>query len=50
MSNSRSEILRSLERSFRISTGEMRRIIRDFHLEMERGLAGRKSSLKMLPA
>jgi len=32
-----------------ISLGQIRRIIRDFELEMERGLFGQKSSLKMIP-
>ncbi len=42
--------MKGLKKAFNISPDEMKRIIRDFHLEMERGLSGRKSSLKMLPA
>jgi len=36
------------EKSFEISTDELRNIIQAFHLEMKRGLAKKKSSLKML--
>ena len=43
-------ILKDLEKAFNISPDEMKRVIRDFHLEMEKGLSGKKSSLKMLPA
>lgn len=42
--------LHDIERSFAVSLNDMRRITRDFRLEMEKGLAGRKSSLKMIPA
>lgn len=42
--------LRYLEKSFNISLAQMRRISRDFRSEMARGLAGAKSSLKMIPA
>lgn len=42
--------LEDLEQSFAISRKGMLRIKRDFLAEMERGLAGRKSSLKMIPA
>ncbi len=37
-------------RSFDVSLAEMRRIIRDFHSEMEKGLSGAPSSLSMIPA
>ncbi|MFH0764644.1 MAG: hexokinase [Candidatus Omnitrophota bacterium] len=36
-------------KAFEISLSRIRRIIGDFQLEMERGLFGRKSSLKMIP-
>lgn len=39
-----------LEKEFTLSAAAMRRIIRDFHLEMARGLAGKRSSLAMIPA
>lgn len=35
--------------SFNISKTKMKQIMRNFHLEMKRGLAGKKSSLKMIP-
>lgn len=44
------EFLDYIDKSFRITGSEMRKIMRDFHSEMARGLAGRKSSLKMIPA
>ena len=42
--------LKSIEKLFNISLKEMRKIMRDFRAEMEKGLAGSPSSLKMLPA
>ena len=42
--------LGAVERSFDLSASDMRRIMRNFRSEMERGLAGRKSSLKMIPS
>jgi len=39
-----------IQRFFYISPSELKRIIKDFHSEMSKGLAGKKSSLKMLPA
>ena len=36
-------------KAFDIPLSEIRRIIKDFQLEMDRGLSGRKSSLKMIP-
>lgn len=41
--------LKNVERLFDLPPGEMKRIVKDFHLEMERGLSGEKSSLKMIP-
>ncbi|MBM4314401.1 MAG: hypothetical protein FJ122_10855 [Deltaproteobacteria bacterium] len=41
--------LTRLEPLFSVSTGEAREIIVHFHREMEAGLAGRESSLRMLP-
>ena len=34
---------------FELSFAEMQKIIKDFHSEMKKGLAGNKSSLKMIP-
>lgn len=42
--------LKNIERSFDVSPAEMREIMKDFRSEMEKGLAGEKSSLKMIPA
>ncbi len=39
-----------IKESFLITLGDMRKIIKDFHREMEKGLSGRKSSLGMIPA
>jgi hexokinase len=38
------------ERSFAVSTKDMRKIISSFHVEIKRGLAGKKSSLAMIPS
>ncbi|NQU94606.1 MAG: hexokinase [Candidatus Omnitrophica bacterium] len=38
-----------IESAFELSSSEMQRIIKDFHSEMKKGLAGSKSSLKMIP-
>jgi len=38
-----------IRRFFYIPPAELRKIIKDFHSEMSKGLAGKKSSLKMLP-
>jgi hexokinase len=43
-------MLQAIEKSFRISASDMRTIMRNFRSEMERGLAGRKSSLEMIPS
>lgn len=43
------KIIKSIEKSFAVSKADMRNIIRDFHSEMDKGLAGRDSSLKMIP-
>lgn len=39
-----------IAKSFDLSLSRMRKIIKDFHYEMAKGLAGSKSSLKMIPA
>lgn len=39
-----------LERTFSVPVPYLREIISSFHSEMERGLSGKKSSLKMLPS
>ncbi len=41
--------LGKIENDFNLSTSDLRGVMRDFRLEMERGLAGGKSSLKMIP-
>ncbi len=40
----------SLEKVFSISTNDIRAMITDFHAEMEKGLCGQESSLKMIPS
>jgi len=47
MSNRKS--LKDIERKFDISSDNTKKIIKDFHSEMRKGLSGKKSSLKMLP-
>jgi hexokinase len=49
MSDNKRQLSR-LEKMFEISPIGLKNIIGDFHLEMEKGLAGKKSSLKMIPA
>ncbi len=44
------EFLNSLRESFEIDRNSVHHMIADFHCEMEKGLAGVESSLKMLPA
>lgn len=44
------EAFEKITRDFDISTRDMRRIAKEFRAEMRAGLAGKKSSLKMLPA
>lgn len=46
---SKADILRNIRDDFNLTFDEIKRIIKDFRIEMMRGLAGRKSSLKMLP-
>jgi len=41
--------IRGIERMFGLSPGDTKKFIAGFHSEMKKGLAGRKSSLKMLP-
>lgn len=43
-------MLQAIENSFTLSASDMRRIAKDFRSEMEKGLVGKKSSLKMIPA
>lgn len=43
------KILKELEKSFEISIKDIRKIINNFHLEMNSGLAGKSSSLAMIP-
>ena len=47
--NSNKKVLNDLKKHFEISQAEMKRIIKDFHAEMEKGLRGEGSSLKMIP-
>ena len=41
--------IEKIEKDFAISVGDMHKLMRAFHLEMDRGLAGRKSVLQMIP-
>lgn len=41
--------IKELEKTFDISTGDMRNIVKSFLAEMENGLSGKASSLKMIP-
>lgn len=43
------KLLKHLDRDFAIPLSTMRKIIRDFHSEMDKGLRGSASSLKMIP-
>jgi hexokinase len=45
-----SEILEYIYKVLNVPLSEIRKIMKDFHSEMLKGLAGKKSSLKMLPA
>lgn len=42
--------LQSLDKLFDFNTDDIKQMVSDFHLEMDNGLRGRTSSLKMLPA
>ena len=42
-------MLKRIEKEFEFSRARMMKVIKDFHSEMERGLSGRESSLKMIP-
>ena len=44
------EFVLYLEKLFSISLNDVKVIIRDFHAEMQKGLSGDKSSLKMIPS
>lgn len=44
------EFIEGLRRDFLLTTYDLKKIVRDFHAEMRRGLAGGRSSLKMLPS
>jgi hexokinase len=46
----RESFLESLEDQFDFSAGTMKDMVKAFHQEMEQGLAGKASSLRMLPA
>jgi len=41
--------IKNIEKDFFISPYEIKKIIKDFHSEMNKGLSGKKSSLKMIP-
>ena len=41
--------LKDLEKQFTVTAADMRRVVKDFRAEMERGLCGKSSSLKMIP-
>lgn len=44
------EFIEGLRRDFLLTTDDLKKIAEDFHGEMRRGLAGGRSSLKMLPS
>jgi hexokinase len=48
--NKRGSHLKEICRAFELSRGDLKKIVLNFHNEMKKGLAGEKSSLKMLPA
>ena len=50
MKHPKNDILRQIEGEFAVSAVEIKRFIKAFHSEIDRGLAGKKSSLEMLPA
>ena len=50
MKNLESRLLDNLGQEFAITAAQIKRFIKDFHSEMDKGLAGEKSSLEMLPA
>lgn len=45
----KNELIVSIDKEFNLSRNEIRKIIKDFQLDMKRGLAGNPSSLKMIP-
>jgi len=49
MSSKLKKAVNELEKQFNVPLSEVKKIIKDFHGEMSRGLAGQKSSLKMIP-
>ena len=49
MKKSNSDLLRYIEENFYITPASMKKIMKDFHSEMTKGLTGEKSSLKMIP-
>ncbi len=50
MRDSARKVLEGIREEFKLSAADMNKMIRDFRREMDRGLRGRKSSLKMLPS
>ncbi len=50
MKSLKTGLLDNLEQEFAITAGQIKRFIKDFHSQMDKGLAGKKSSLEMLPA
>ncbi len=44
------EFVKYLEKIFAVTTDEIKVIIKDFHSEMQKGLSGFESSLKMIPS
>lgn len=50
LTDEQNEFLKDLVSQFKFSASSVDNIAQKFHFEMERGLAGRPSSLKMLPA
>ena len=44
------EFISYLEKLFKVTENDIKVIIRDFHSEIQKGLSGQKSSLKMIPS
>jgi hexokinase len=44
------EFMTYLEKLFKVTTNDIKVIVRDFHAEMQKGLSGYDSSLKMIPS
>ena len=45
----KNKTLKEIEKAFAFTLPRMRKFIKDFHMDMQKGLSGRRSSLKMIP-